>query len=68
MLKSFTASWVAPAILTATALVVLVTALMVWVVHSPQSDRSGTVLAKRAYPETTELVPMYDPSLHMREC
>jgi hypothetical protein len=65
MLKSITASWVAPAILIAIALVALVTVLMVSAMHSPQSDRSGTVQAKRAYPETTELVPMYDPTLHM---
>jgi hypothetical protein len=65
MLKFIAASWVAPAILIAIALVALVTALMVRAMHSPRSDRSGTVLAKRAYPETTELVPMYDPSLHM---
>ena len=64
MLKSIAASWVAPAILIAIALVALVIALMAWVIHSSQSDRSGTVLEKRAYPETTELVPMYDPALH----
>ena len=39
--------------------------LILWAGHTTRSDRSGTVLAKRAYPETTELVPMYDPTLHM---
>ena len=32
---------------------------------APRPDRSGTVLETRAYPESTEPVPMYDPTLHM---
>jgi hypothetical protein len=38
--------------------------LILWALRSPRSDRSGTVVAKRAYPETVDLVPMYDPTLH----
>jgi hypothetical protein len=52
--------WAAPA-----AVVLIVVVLILWAIRSPRPDRSGTVVAKRAYPETTELVPMYDPSLHM---
>jgi hypothetical protein len=39
-------------------------ALIVWTARAPQPDRSGTVLAKRAYPETVDTIPMYDPTLH----
>jgi hypothetical protein len=45
--------------------IVMMVALIIWAAHAPHSNRSGTVLAKRAYPETTELVPMYDTALHM---
>jgi hypothetical protein len=38
--------------------------LILWATLSQHPDRSGTVIAKHAYPETTALVPLYDPTLH----
>jgi hypothetical protein len=45
------------------AIVVVVVAIILWAIFSPHPDRSGTVVAKRAYPETTKQEPMLDPTL-----
>src|SRR6516164_10946348 len=59
-------TWLVPAVVVAfIVLVFVVVALILWAIRAPRPDRSGTVLAKRAHPETAELVPMYDPTLHM---
>ena len=57
--------WLVPSVVVFVILVFVVVLLILWALRSPRPDRSGTIVAKRAYPETTELVPMYDPSLHM---
>src|SRR5262249_28737105 len=45
-------------------ILVFVVMFILWALRAARTDRSGTVLAKRAYPETTAQVPMYDPALH----
>ena len=45
------------------AVCLFMVAFIVWVTHAPRHDRSCTVLEKRAYPEETELVPIYNPAL-----
>jgi len=44
--------WLVPAVVVFLGIVFVVVVLILW------------VLAKHAYPETTELFPMYDPTLH----
>src|SRR6516225_11134120 len=54
-----------PAAVIAVAMAVALAVLILWMSVAPRPDRSGTVLETRAYPESTEPVPMYDPTLHM---
>jgi len=56
--------WLVPAVVVFLGIVFVVVVLILWATHTSRPDRSGTVLAKHAYPETTELFPMYDPTLH----